>query len=572
MDQPNRLGRALGYFAEAYSYAKMRTAAPVQLSEYVAGTPVRRGFSTVLDYMAEQALYRFSAPPDLSDAMRLAVNSAWCYAGIKLIADRVAASESRPQVKKRVGEELQDVRNHAFEQLMEQPNSLMTTDFILQYTIFWLYLSGNAYLFVSTPAPGKGTPEEIWPLPADAITPIPESMHISALTGQQCIDYRYNIQERLFRLPGENMVHIRFPNPFDYWQGLSPLSALLDPIRTDKYQKQYMQGFFGKDNAIPTAVISLPAETSETDFDIAREAIREQFGQGRRSAIIRAGDMDVKTITQTLQQMELVSSRKFNREEIEYALGIPSGLISGGLSGDSRLAADIQFTRSSVQPVLDRIAAEFTLNIAPYYGKNVVIKSQNIVPQDKAMKIQEYAQYSQDRTINENRRELNLPMLEVGDPIFDLMLNVPTRLLPYVSSNSSVIGGSLNAAVNGEPDSTSNESGIANSDQAPQYNNTESTPGAGDMNGLSSPMNETEQQFARSASLIGVSAELQRWKKVAVKEVKEGKNPGDRAFKSPALPDDVIMFIRASLNGADEANVKRVFDFVLASFDTEALS
>jgi HK97 family phage portal protein len=575
-----------------------------------------------LDAMAQSTKYRDNSDTlDTVEAVKLAITSAWVYSGVKLIADRIASADARPTVKKRVGEELRDLPGHDFDALLARPNSLMTTEFILRYTTFWAYLTGNAYIFVSTPAPGQGKPEELWPLPANKVKPLPSSMRVSRLTGQPCIDYAYKADDRKDRwevLPGENVIHIRFPNPFDYWVGLSPLTALMDPLKLDRYQSRYLQGFFGRDNAIPTAIISVSAETNEYDFEGIKEQIRSQFGEGRRSAIIRAGDMDVKTITQTLQQMELVNARKFNREEINHVIGIPDGLISGSASGDSRLSTEITFVRNTVQPFLDMLAADLSNSIAAYYGTGIVIAAPNIIPQDRALRVQEYTQYSQDRSINENRQELNLPPMSVlqlveylnqqrvavglepittpyDDLMIELMLNMPTRLLAYLSSNTfsgaSKTGlrvGQINAGGEpvtdpmadlyggGEEESEAGSNGATATDakEPPAKVNAKKEPKAPDMPGLRGPKNEAGKESVRewpqhrqTAYRLGMKEELKRWQKIAVREAKDGKDAAERIFVSECLPEQITDTVLLKLRGKDEQGVKLVFDTLIDMVD-----
>jgi HK97 family phage portal protein len=609
---PNRLGQTLNYFAEAYRFA---FAVPQKASP-------RRGMAmSFLDAMANSTKYRDNSDTvDTAEAVKLAITSAWFYSGVKLIADRIASADARPTVKKRVGAELRDMPGHDFDALLAQPNSLMTTEFILRYTTFWAYLTGNAYIFISTPAPGQGKPEELWPLPANKVRPLPTSIRSSRLTGQPCIDYAYKADDRQDKwetLPGENVIHIRFPNPFDYWQGLSPLTSLMDALKLDRYQSRYLQGYFGRDNAIPTAIISVAAETNEYDFELIKEQIRSQFGEGRRSAIIRAGDMDVKTITQTLREMEIINARKFNREEINHVIGIPDGLISGSASGDSRLSTEITFVRNTVQPFLDMLAADFSNSIAAYYGNGVVIAAPNIIPQDRALKVQEYTQYSQDRSINENRVELNLPPVSVletvnflneqrlavglepittpyDDIMLELMLNMPTRTLAYLSSNTfsgaSKTGlrvGQIDAGGNpvedpmaafedpaAPPATGSNGSTATDSNEPPAKVNAKKEPKAPDMPGLRGPKNEAGKESVREwpehrlvAYRLGLKEELKRWQKIAAREAKDGKDAGDRIFVSDCLSSNLTDTVLKKLKGKDEVGVRLMFDTLIDMVD-----
>lgn len=544
--RPNTLGRVLGYLANASSYAKYIRASAMRVDE----DGRHRGFFQALSLMAERDEYTASESLDVDAVYRLAITSAWFFSGVKLIADRIASNEASFEVKERIEEELRDIKNHPFEVLMQRPNNLMTRDFILTFTVFWYYLKGEAYLFLSTVIPGYGEPEEIWPLPANAMRPLPNTLRKHRMSGKPCIDYEYTVNGQRFLLPGENIIHIRNPNPFDYWSGLSFATAMLQFLRIDYEQGKFTEEYYGKDNGIPTAIIALPAAMDQNSFEAAKEQIREEFGQKRRSAIIRAGDFTVQILNQDFQKADFVNMRKFNRDSLWQILGIPEGINSGAMSGDSRLAAEIAFIRNTVQPLLDRIAAEFAANAAPYYGSNITIVAPSIVPQDRAMKMQEYTVYSPDRLINENRRILGLPEIEqTGIPYLDMFLLTPTRLHAYIPGIYTTL-----TTPEPEPEPETPETPLLPND--PEI--------IGDMNGVTSPKNEMAEQTGKSAifeaTQLGLETELKRWRKACLGDVKKNINPGNRAFATTVIPPDVVGRIKGELNGRDEAGVRSVFD------------
>jgi hypothetical protein len=398
---------------------------------------------------------------------------------------------------------------------------------------------------------------------------------------------------------------------------------MMDAIRLDKFQTKYLSGFFGRDNAIPTAIISVPQETNENDFEVIKEQIREQFGAGRRSAITRAGDISVQTITQTLHEMQIVDARKFNREEINQALGIPEGLTSGGTSGDSRLATEITFARNTTQPLLDLIASAFDSVLSPYYGPGYRISAPSIIPQDRSLAVQEYTAYSNDLSINENRKNRNMPALDlIGimneintirlasdlDPIFtplddsmvDLMLRIPVRLIPMLSSNTSALAGKtgllpgqVNAAGEtveeiaplmltdgSERDPNAPESGGSPAASEDAANQSSLNTGSNQMSATGTPADTSttqtgahfvQQNASRSwnvaALRIGQREELKRWKKIAMKEAEKGKNPGEYTFETQALPESLLGVVRSQLVGADSIKIGILFDTVSATLE-----
>ena len=382
-----------------------------------------------------------------------------------------------------------------------------------------------------------------------------------------CIrDSEYTVNGQIFILPGENIIHIRNPNPFDYWSGFSFVSAMLQFIRIDHEQGKYTEEFYGRDNAVPTAIISLPEETDPEAFDFAKEQIREEFGEKRRSAIIRAGDFTVQMLAHTFQQADFVNMRKFNRDSMWQILGIPEGINSGSMSGDSRLAAEIAFIRNTVQPLLDRYAAEFSVNVILYWDDNLLVEAPSIVPQDRAMKMQEYTTYSPDRLINENRKLLGLAPIEMtGLPLLDMLLLLPIRLHAFVASNS------FTTSLTPPPDPNVDMIDQSETGDGFPLENTPNNPIVGDMNGTISPKNlmaeETGKGDVYGYVEAAIRSELKTWKKLAVKEKQAGRDPSSRQFVSAIIPDATKRGIYASIKGQDEDGIRAIFDRYVTTKD-----
>ena len=485
-------------------------------------------FDGILNQMTRYGHFRQLETVDTDAAYKLAVTSAWVYSDIKLIADRLASRDATLKVLKRFDKSVIDT--HPFLELLDSPNAFMSGSFFKRYLAWWLWLRGNAYAFIATSTPGKGTPTAFWPLAANMVRPMPETLRrgLGIFRDIEVIDYEYNVNGMLERLPGENIIHLRMPNPFDWWEGMSPLTAALLGIQNDRAQATWQRDFFQEDNAIPSAIISVPSTTSPADFDRQRELIREQLKQGQKRIFTRSGDLTVETITQTLEQMQIIDSRRFSRDEVDRVFGVPEGLISGGLSGDSRLAAEIAFARNTVQPALDYFAEQFTTDLAYYYGDDILFESPNVIPQDRALEVQEYNIYSQDRTIDENREARGLQPVVLPAEFADLA-TIPVRLLRYAPLTK----------------------------RAPA-----APPAAGSMIGSDAPESIVDEQAGKALSLA-IDTELKQWKKVALREYRAGRKPGKRDFDYVAITKERAMEIIDALDMAmDESEVKAAFESV----------
>lgn len=365
--------------------------------------------------------------------MRLATVTSWVYSDISLIADRTSDPNLYTIHAIEEGKAGEKIENHPITQLLKRPNALMSGSYLLRVIVWWIQLTGNGYIFLSTPKVAQGPVLELWPLSSNQVTPMPETLRYSPLTGELVIDYEYINGGVMQILPGENVAHFRLPNPYDYWQGLSPLTGLQLAVRTDFAQARWLDSFFGEDNAIPTSVISVSPDLGDEEFDAVKRDIQSQFGAGRRSAITRAGDMTIELVQHAIAELQVLEGRKFNQAEIDRVYRVPAGIYGDAASGDSRLGAEISLAKNALQPMLNYMAETLSENLAPYWAEqSFEVVAENIIPQERSLDLAEYSAWSPDRTIKENREVQDLDDLVMPEALKDLQAlidSVPVRLL-----------------------------------------------------------------------------------------------------------------------------------------------
>lgn len=418
----NLLGRALRYLVEGYQYGTN----PMKAAN--SGS-VMRNFHRSLSYRTGG-----SPTADAMYYLRLAACNPFVLSSVQLIANRLQG-EDLFVVEELCDGEWKACKDHPIPKRLASPNAIQPGSLLNADTAWWYSLIGNGYWLMRTMIPGKGPIQEIWPVPANLIYPEPSTLRVSPITGQIVVDYRYSLTGDL--LPGENVIHFRTANPFDYWLGLAPLSALTENIATHAEKKGWLKSFFGPGNAVPTAVISVPPTLDDQTFDAVVASIEEQFGGGRRTAVIRSGDMDVKTIQQTITEMEIVPSFAWDQKEVEAVYGIPEGLRQG-VSGVALWAAEAALATNVIQPILNNFANFLSLKIIPMYGDpaNLRIVAKNVIPTDETIATQMFATYSPSRTYKENRQEIGLePLTYTGilAPLQPLLDQVPLGQIPLIA-------------------------------------------------------------------------------------------------------------------------------------------
>ena len=425
MARSNRLGAILRYMTDAVSYAR--------------GAFTSEKVRSVFRGLSQSGRTGGGGQGDLNYYSILSITNPAFYAGASLIAERVAAALDEFVVQEQqgtAGGKWVDVADHEFTALFRKPNSLMDGSTFLQELVYSVLLYGNHYWLINSQRPGVGPISEILYLPAQSTAPRPDTLRRSPISGELVIDYEYTLNAFTL-MPGESIAHFRNANPFDYWSGLSLLTALQNNLQISQSQGNWLAEHYGEGNAIPSAVISLPADMDDIDFDQVEADIRAQFGGHNRTAVTRAGDMDVSVIQHTIADMQLLEAQRYLESQVRRVLHVPEAFDSAS-SGQARLAAETALARDAVQPMLNHIAETATNQIMPYYGRHRRYRlfANNIVPQDQALDATEYQVYSPDRTLNENRAKQGLPPIQLTGALAAMQAiydEIPPRYLPILA-------------------------------------------------------------------------------------------------------------------------------------------
>jgi hypothetical protein len=314
---------------------------------------------------------------------------------------------------------------------------------------------------------------------------------------------------------------------------------------------RWLRNFYRDDNAVPTALISFAPETTNADFDEMVDAIKGQIEAGSRILFTRSGDFSLQTVSQTIEQMQIIAGRELSRDEVDRIYGIPP--YNEGMSGDSQLAWEIRLARNAVQPLATYFYDELSAKLMPYYGDDLTLEAPDLVPQDRQLDVTEYAAYAPERNINENRAVLGLDAIYETSPLFN---KIPVRLLTLLDGQTvkQWVADAAGLELPPPPPSPFAPQGgpVGDGDAAPQ-------PDAS----LDAPDQDVPEADGGEdkAAALGVQTELKRWRAVALGEVRAGRHPGDRAFDTDVLPevlrDAVTVLLEKALN---EDAVRHAFE------------
>lgn len=469
---------------------------------------------------------------DMSIA-RTAMSSYLVYRSINAIAQEFSASVL--QVVKRNGEQDEEIVNHPYEVRWEAPNPYMGRAFVMQYWMYQLLLTGEAYLYV---IPGNGGVKEIWPVPSWYIAPRPAS--------QEFIDgylWQPDPNKTPMNIPAEFVVYSRLPNPFDLRRGLSPLAALMTEVEGDLAMAKWNRAFFAKENAVPSGLISVPKDTLDVDMVRIRSEIFDFFGSGnRRVAVARAGDIEWQEFGRSQKDMEFLSGRGFSEKAITTALGIPEGYFSKDATRANAEGAKATFIENAVWPKLSMLAEDLNSQLIQRYYPGHRVIFEDIRPRNRALELQEFNTLSSVLTIDELRARFKY------DPLPDVR---GSMLLSEVQKQSAIISTEADRQIQAAATVTEEATPLSDRELGELI-----AGGGGEAEGQPEAEPEATPEAEVEPEVVEAKADLARWERKALKSLKT-RGRAAVSFESTAIDADIAAEITTALKSAATAEEVR---------------
>lgn len=421
--------------------------------------------------------------------------SAWVYAAVSRIAE--AAALVPLSVYRREGNQRVGVPRHPLVNLLHHPNPFMSRFDLIEQTVGWLELTGNAYWFLSGE---RGTPSQIWVLRPDRVSVVPDER--SFVRG-----YLYEVDGVRVPLEPVEVIHFKRWHPLNDYYGLSALQAAANAVHTDRAMSDWNRNTFGQDNGVPAGIVTLPETTPDTDFErIKREWRTSYGGTQHKTAFLRAGEVTWQSISRSHTDLDFLAGRQANRDEILNIFGVPVALFSENATEANANVAERTFIERTLYPKLMRLGAALTSQLLPFWEHDAVAEFADIRPTDAQARIDDIRAAYPVLSVNEIRaRFYDLPPVTWGD--------VPAE---------------------GLPDDAEAEEAGARSISPP-------------------PDDETGNAGATSA----ITDELRAWEKFTLRRLGQADA---RPFEVHHVPDELAFELSARLLNAEDADaVKTTF-------------
>lgn len=322
---------------------------------------------------ASQAFLRGAEESAASTAALLSPyqQSSWIYAAVSAKAakfSQVPLRLSRTAAGK-PGENV--ILSGPLFDLLQRPHPQLDRFTFWELISTWLDLRGEVFLLaldnagrvVSTrPTAGGGFPvQQLIVLSPDGMREVIEDR---ALAG-----WRYQADgpnapfETTAFLP-EEVIHIRLPNPFNFWRGMSPLSVAVLAAQTDYAAAQFMKGFI-LNNAdlglIVTSEEKFTPQQREEILAILRERKR-QAGAADRPLFL-SHKIQVHKPQLSAADLQFLENRKFSRQEICSIFKVPQTIL--GFTEDANRSVDEQQSTNWIHNVIAPLCRRIEAGLQP---------------------------------------------------------------------------------------------------------------------------------------------------------------------------------------------------------------
>lgn len=274
---------------------------------------------------------------------------------------------------------LREIDEHPLLTLLNDANPFMTGLVAKQLIQIYLELVGEAFLLKERNA--AGVPIAIWPLPPDWIidTPTPD-------------DPTYRVSYAGFNalIPDTDILWIVDPDPINpYGRGSGMAKVLADELETDEYAAKHSKSWF-YNRARPDVVISADGLTPEETRRLEQDWLSKNQGFWKvYKPYFMGKKVDIQTLSQSFEDMQLVELREFERDTIIQVYGMPPELL--GIVENSNRAtidgSDYLFSRWLIQPRLEFLRSYFQEKLVQEFDDRLIIEYDNPIPEDKEYKL-----------------------------------------------------------------------------------------------------------------------------------------------------------------------------------------
>lgn len=377
--------------------------------------PEERASAVFGDYL----LYNTASSYANNKAMLLSA----VYRCVEVISDSIAQLPCEPYRIDSDGCKIKFTKHPTYNLLNREPNQNMSKFTFMKTMVVSMLLTGNAYALIERDE--RGNAKALYYIPTELVTILKPQTITDTIS--------YSITGMKNVVEDCNMIHIlNFTS--DGYEGISTLAYARKTLGLAMDAEANAEGFFkGGANVAGILKCNSPLATKQKESlkSSWNSAFNGSTGTPNGIAVLDA-DLDFQSVTVNPSDAPLLETRQFNVVDICRFFGV-SPVKAFDLSKSSYNTIEqmqLAFLTDTLQPLLEKIECEFQRKLyKPSEKDNITVRFSTapLLRADKQSQANYYNTLFQMgvMTINEIRRELDLPHLENGDTSF-VQVNVQT--------------------------------------------------------------------------------------------------------------------------------------------------
>lgn len=377
--------------------------------------PEERASAVFGDYL----LYNSSTTFTNNKALLLSA----CYRCVEVISDSIAQLPCEPYRIDSDGCKIKFTKHPTYNLLNREPNQNMSKFTFMKTMVVSMLLTGNAYALIERDE--RGNAKALYYIPTELVTILKPQTITDTIS--------YSITGMKNVVEDCNMIHIlNFTS--DGYEGISTLAYARKTLGLAMDAEANAEGFFkGGANVAGILKCNSPLATKQKESlkSSWNSAFNGSTGTPNGIAVLDA-DLDFQSVTVNPSDAQLLETRQFNVVDICRFFGV-SPVKAFDLSKSSYNTIEqmqLAFLTDTLQPLLEKIECEFQRKLyKPSEKDNITVRFSTapLLRADKQSQANYYNTLFQMgvMTINEIRRELDLPHLENGNTSF-VQVNVQT--------------------------------------------------------------------------------------------------------------------------------------------------
>ena len=288
----------------------------------------------------------------------------------------------------RKSEEIEEVTDHAFLDLLQSVNPYQNKRDLMEMTSLFLDLTGEAYWFLMPD--NLAVPEQIYVIPSQFINPKFGSSIDNLIEG-----YVYKSGSTEFVIKPEQIVYFNYPNPNNTFIGFSTIRGIAETIYIENEMDAFEAAVF-ENRARLGGVITQTEMINEQDKERLKRQFQDKHAGGRKAgkALWLPKGLKYDRDAMTPEEISFIEGRRIAMEIICLAFDVPPGALT---SKDVNLAnatvADQRHAKNGILPRCRRLEEKINEVLLPRYDDRLFCAYDNPVPEDRDFLLRQNKEY-----------------------------------------------------------------------------------------------------------------------------------------------------------------------------------